>query len=151
MLLGTDLATSPRRILAVDDDPTIQDILRFFLGDAYEVRLATTGAAAILTLRREKIDLVVLDHRLPDRTGLEILPDLKSICPHLPVVMLTGYGSEWICAAAFKLGVADYLQYSLSTHPACFTYCTNPTCESGVRHEKLREPVAVTGYFSDAM
>jgi two-component system response regulator YesN len=110
MLLGTDLSTSPRRILAVDDDSTVQDILRFFLGDAYEVRLATTGAAAILTLRREKIDLVVLDHRLPDCTGLEILPELKSICPHLPVVMLTGYGSEWICAAAFKLGVADYLQ-----------------------------------------
>jgi YesN/AraC family two-component response regulator len=61
-------------------------------------------------LRREPVELVVLDHRLPDRTGLEILTDLRSIRPNLPVVMLTGYGSEWICAAAFRLGVADYLQ-----------------------------------------
>src|SRR5207245_3876980 len=38
----------------------------------------------------------------------------RSIQPILPVVMLTGYGSEWICAAAFKLGVADYLQKPVS-------------------------------------
>jgi len=110
MLLGNGSTTSGRRILAVDDDSTVQDILSFFLGDAYEVRLVTTAADAIVTLRREQVDLVVLDHRLPDRTGLELLPELKSICTHLPVVMLTAYGSEWICAAAFKLGVADYLQ-----------------------------------------
>jgi two-component system response regulator YesN len=107
MLLGSGPTKAPQRVL---DDSTVQDILRFFLGDAYEVRPATTGADAIVKLRREKIDLVVLDHRLPDRTGLELLPELKSIRPHLPVVMLTGYGSEWICAATFKLGVADYLQ-----------------------------------------
>lgn len=101
---------APRRILAVDDDATIQEILTFFLGDAFEVRPAMTGADALAKLRREPIDLVVLDHRLPDRTGLELLIELRSIRPNLPVVMLTGYGSEWICASAFKQGVADYLQ-----------------------------------------
>jgi len=104
------LATTRQRILAVDDDLTVQDVLTFFLGDAYEVSPATTGADALAKLCREPVELVVLDHRLPDRTGLEILTDLRSIRPNLPVIMLTGYGSEWICAAAFKLGVADYLQ-----------------------------------------
>jgi len=100
----------PQRILAVDDDVTVKEVLTFFLGDAYEVRSSATGADALLKLRHEPVELVVLDHRLPDRTGLEILRDLRSIRPNLPVVMLTGYGSEWICAAAFRLGVADYLQ-----------------------------------------
>jgi len=107
---GGGIAKSPKRILSVDDDMTVPEVLTFFLGDAYEVRSSTTGADALQKLRREPVELVVLDHRLPDRTGLDILTDLRSIRPTLPVVMLTGYGSEWICAAAFRLGVVDYLQ-----------------------------------------
>ena len=104
------MAMAPRRILAVDDDVTLHDVLTFFLGKGYDVRPATTGADALAKVRHETVDLVILDHRLPDRTGLDVLAELKSIRPSLPVVMLTGYGSEWICAAAFKLGAADYLQ-----------------------------------------
>ncbi len=107
---GGDKESAPQHILAVDDDVTLQEILTFFLGKAYEVRRAATGADALARVRHEPVDLVVLDYRLPDRTGLEILSELRSIRPSLPVVMLTGYGSEWICAAAFKLGVADYLK-----------------------------------------
>ena len=107
---GAGQEIARQRILAVDDDVTLQEVLTFFLGTAYEVRPATTGADALTRVCHEPIDLVVLDHRLPDRTGLEVLTELRSIRPSLPVVMLTGYGSEWICAAAFKLGVADYLQ-----------------------------------------
>ena len=99
-----------QHILAVDDDVTLQEVLSFFLGKEYEVRSATTGADALARVRHEPLDLVMLDHRLPDRTGLDVLTELRSIRPSLPVVMLTGYGSEWICAAAFKLGVADYLK-----------------------------------------
>ena len=104
------MATAPRRILVVDDDVTVQEVLTSFLGDAYAVTPATSGADALSKLSREPVDLVMLDHRLPDCTGLELLSKLRSIHPNLPVVMLTGYGSEWICAAAFKRGVSDYLQ-----------------------------------------
>jgi two-component system, response regulator YesN len=109
MLLGGHVTTAAQRILTVDDDMTVQEILTLFLGNAYEVTSATTGAAALAKVRSEPIHLVVLDHRLPDRTGLELLPELWSVRPNLPVVMLTGYGSEWICAAAFRLGITDYL------------------------------------------
>src|SRR5215470_5702655 len=107
---ATRMPKAPQRILAVDDDVTLPDVLRFFLGKEYEVRSAMTGADALARVCHEPVDLVMLDHRLPDRTGLEVLAELKSIRPSLPVVMLTGYGSEWVCAAAVKLGVADYLQ-----------------------------------------
>ena len=108
------MAMAPQRLLAVDDDPTLQEILSLFLGNAYEVVPAATGADALAKLCREPVDLVVLDHRLPDLTGLEVLSRLRSIRPNLPVIMLTGYGSEWICATAFKLGVTDYLRKPVS-------------------------------------
>src|SRR6266496_2807123 len=111
---GDSMVTASQQILAIDDDTTVQEILTCFLGDGYRVRCAATGAEALRKLRREPVDLVVLDHRLPGRTGLDILPELRLICPKVPVIMLTGYGSEWICAAAFKLGVADYLQKPVS-------------------------------------
>ena len=107
---GSGMAKAPQHILAADDDVTLQDVLAFFLGKEYKVRAATTGADTIARVCQEPVDLIILDHRLPDRTGLDVLTDLRSIRPNLPVIMLTGYGSEWICAAAFKLGVADYLQ-----------------------------------------
>jgi two-component system, response regulator YesN len=97
-------------ILAVDDDAIIPEIIRFYLGKAYEIEIATTGAEALVKVRCDCPDLVVLDHRLPDRTGLDVLSEMRSLRPSLPVIMLTGYGSEWICASAFKLGVTDYLQ-----------------------------------------
>jgi YesN/AraC family two-component response regulator len=65
-------------------------------------------------VRRDRVDLVMLDQRLPDRTGLDVLIELRAMRPSLPVVMLTGYGSEWVCAEAFKLGATDYLQKPLS-------------------------------------
>jgi len=99
-----------RQILVVDDEAVIPEMISFFLGEAYEIRAATTGAEALVRVRRDRVDLVVLDHRLPDRTGLDVLTELRSIRPFLPVIMLTGYGSEWICASAFKGGVTDYLQ-----------------------------------------
>jgi YesN/AraC family two-component response regulator len=101
-------------VLAVDDDAVIPELLTSFLGETYDVRTATTGADALDRVRRDQIDLVMLDHRLPDRTGLDVLTELRSIRPTLPVVMLTGYGSEWVCAEAFKLGVKDYLQKPVS-------------------------------------
>ena len=103
-----------QQILVVDDEAIIPEMISFFLGKAYEIRAATTGAEALTRVRRDRVDLVVLDHRLPDRTGLDVLTELRSIHPFLPVIMLTGYGSEWICASAFRLGVTDYLQKPVS-------------------------------------
>jgi two-component system, response regulator YesN len=111
---GDSIGIASQHILAIDDDSTVQEILTCFLGDGYRVQGAATGAEALRRLRREPVDLVVLDHRLPGRTGLEILPEVRLIRPKVPVIMLTGYGSEWICAAAFKLGIADYLQKPVS-------------------------------------
>lgn len=96
------------QILLVEDDHAVQEVLTVVFKDAYEVKGATTGAEALAILDQEGVAAVVLDYRLPDCTGLELLNKIKAIQPSLPVVMITGYGSEWICAAALKLGVRDY-------------------------------------------
>ena len=99
----------PRQILLIEDDENVADVLALFLGDAYDVMRARTGAEALTLLRGHPVDLVVLDHRLPDGTGLDFLGEIRGIRPRLPVIMMTGYGSEWLCASAFKLGASDYL------------------------------------------
>ncbi len=93
----------------MDDDSLVREVVTLFLCDAYDISHAATWAEALAVLRREPIALVVLDYRLPDRTGLDVLAELKATRSALPVIMMTGHGSEWICASAFKLGARDYV------------------------------------------
>jgi YesN/AraC family two-component response regulator len=95
-------------ILIVDDDRVVRELMTLALGDTYEVRQAATGGEAIAILHREPVAAVVLDYRLPDRTGFEVLSEIECVQPRVPVIMITGYGSEFICASAFKLGARDY-------------------------------------------
>src|SRR6058998_3514750 len=96
------------QVLLVDDERRLREVVTLFLSDAYDVKQAATGAEAIRIVRREPVAAVVLDYRLPDRSGLEVLIEIRSARPRLPVVMMTGYGSEALCASALRLGVRDY-------------------------------------------
>ena len=96
------------QVLLVDDERRLREVVTLFLSEAYDVRQAATGAEAISILHREPVAAVVLDYRLPDRSGLDLLMEIRSARPRLPVVMMTGYGSEALCASALRLGVRDY-------------------------------------------
>jgi DNA-binding NarL/FixJ family response regulator len=98
-----------RRVLLVEDDDAVRDTLVLFMADVYDVESATTAAQALAVLRREPVAVVILDHRLPDRSGLDTLPEIHSLRPGVPVVMMTGFGSEMLCVSAFRQGVQDYL------------------------------------------
>lgn len=96
------------RILIVDDDHVCRELITLALDDTYDVVHATTAADALRIVDEQVVAAVVLDFRLPDATGLEVLVHVRSARPGVPVIMITGYGSEWVCAAALKLGVWDY-------------------------------------------
>ena len=97
------------KVLLVEDDPNLSEVITLFFRESYEVRRAATGAEAIGTLRREQVAAVLLDYRLPGRlSGLDVLAKVRSTHPRLPVIMLTGYGSELLVASALKLGISDY-------------------------------------------
>src|SRR5262245_43006669 len=98
----------PQQIRLVDDEGGLREVVALFLSDAYDVKQAATGAEALAIVHRDPVVAVVLDYRLPDRSGLEVLTEIRSARPDVPVVMMTGYGSEALCASALKLGVRDY-------------------------------------------
>ncbi|MGH7559575.1 MAG: response regulator [Gemmatimonadales bacterium] len=97
------------RILVIDDDPAMVTLLRSLLdADGYDrIDVAATSDEALE--RSDAADLVLLDHQLPDGTGLDLLPRLLAR-PHAPsVIMVTGEGSEELAAASLRLGADDYV------------------------------------------
>ncbi len=100
----------PARILIVDDEKMIRWSLKASLGEAgYEVEEADEGAAALEAFSREAPDLVILDYRLPDRTGLEVLKSIRALSPDVPVLLLTAHASLAGAVAAVREGAHDYL------------------------------------------
>jgi DNA-binding NtrC family response regulator len=96
-------------ILIVDDEDLIRWSLRDRLArEGYRVLEAATGAEA-LAPQREDVDLVLLDYRLPDADGIEILKTLKERHPELLVILLTAYASVDTAVEAMHLGAYHYI------------------------------------------
>ncbi len=98
------------RILIVDDEPSQREILQGFLAaEGWEVDTAENGTEALNLFRKHPFDLCLVDYRMPDMTGLELLEKLKSQPPEAAVVIITAYGSITSAVEAMKLGAYDYL------------------------------------------
>ena len=99
------------KVLAVDDDPDILDLLEISLEDEFEVIKAATGQAALSSVAKEKPDVIILDYMLPDTTGVEICRQLRSnpLYLHLPILMLTGKGEVEDKVMGLGAGADDYM------------------------------------------
>ena len=101
-------------IVVIDDEALlVRQIGRALASAGHEVRLAQTGAEGLAEARREVPDLVLLDLRLPDTSGLELLEALQELESSLPVVLMTAYGSVHDAVEAMRRGAVDYLQKPL--------------------------------------
>ena len=99
-----------QRVLVVDDDATVSDVVRRYLERAdFEVTLATDGPGALAAAAAHRPDLVVLDLMLPGMDGLEVCRRLRERDPDLPVVMLTALGEEADRVVGLSLGADDYV------------------------------------------
>jgi DNA-binding NarL/FixJ family response regulator len=101
-----------KRILVVDDHAVVRRGLKQILSDSLdvvEVNEAKNGDEAVAQVQKTKHDLVLLDISLPDRTGLDVLKDLKAIRPELPVLMLSIHAEELFAIRALKAGASGYL------------------------------------------
>jgi two-component system response regulator PilR (NtrC family) len=99
-----------RRVLVVDDEPSMRELLGIMLGkEGFEVLAAESRAAAAAVLSRGPVDLVVTDVRLPDGDGIEVLRHVKAASPETVVIVMTAFGSTETAVAALKLGAHDYL------------------------------------------
>jgi two-component system response regulator AtoC len=101
---------SRERILIVEDEKLIRWSIRHRLEEeGFAVLEADSGAAAFAQLQEEEADLVLLDFRLPDTTGLQILERVRHDSPETSAVMMTAFGTVETAVQAMKLGAFDYL------------------------------------------
>ena len=98
------------RLLLIDDEKDFVNILSKRLKRrSIEVKKAFSGAKAIQALRGQEFDVAVLDLKMEDMDGIEVLKMLKIMDPRLAVIMLTGHGSAEAAEQGIKLGAFDYL------------------------------------------
>ncbi|MBN3032802.1 MAG: sigma-54-dependent Fis family transcriptional regulator [Candidatus Saganbacteria bacterium] len=97
------------RILVVDDEKSLRDSMRLLLKDRYDVQLAATGREAIGLIKARPVDLVLLDIRLPEIDGLEVLKIIKGIDDSIEVIMVTAVITVSKAVEALRLGAYDYI------------------------------------------
>lgn len=97
-------------ILVVDDEPAHRTLFADLIR-SLEFRVIEAGSAeeALILLAQQDPQLVLLDVRLPGRSGLQLLGDLKKVRPELPVILVTAYGDVREAVEAMKIGAVDYL------------------------------------------
>ncbi len=99
-----------KRVLVVDDEVVVVNSVRKTLNRrGFIVDEAFSGTVALARILSQKYDLVLLDMRMPDLNGLDLLPKIKKHRPDLPVVMVTGYASIDTAVEAIRRGASEYL------------------------------------------
>jgi two-component system response regulator PilR (NtrC family) len=97
-------------VLVIDDEEVMREILESLLTqDGYRVKLATSGQEGLEIAGREPVDLAIVDVMLPDRSGIDVLDELKKSAPELVVVMITAFASVETAIEAMKRGALDYV------------------------------------------
>jgi DNA-binding NtrC family response regulator len=99
-----------RKILLVDDDPSVRRLLAgYFSENGFLVEEAASFAAALTSFQSVRPDVAVVDFQLPDGTALQLLPKLKELEPLVPIIVLTGFGSMELGVALIKNGAEQCL------------------------------------------
>lgn len=103
-------SAAPIRVLLIDDEVGYVNVLSNRLKKrSFEVGKANSGSEALQRLRQQDFDVAVLDLKMEDMDGIEILKILKKMAPELVVIMLTGHGSAEAAHEGIKEGAYDYL------------------------------------------
>jgi len=112
--LATTHPTQPHnrlRVLFVDDEPSLQEVMRTELPRlGHEVTVCPNGTTALQAIQQNLYDVAILDIRMPDLTGIDVLQRLKQVSPDTEAIMMTGYASEDSMVQAMRLGACDYLR-----------------------------------------
>jgi DNA-binding NtrC family response regulator len=98
-------------VLIIDDEAEIRESLQTLLElEGYEVQAAATGEEGLAKLGEHPFDLVLLDLALPDRNGIELLPDIRALDFQIAIIMITAYGTVEDAVKAMQSGAVNFLQ-----------------------------------------
>jgi DNA-binding NtrC family response regulator len=99
------------KILVVDDDSSIRrtltDILQF---EQYEVDEASDGVEAIVKIKRQRYDVIVMDIKMPKMDGMDAMERIQALSPDTPIIMISGHGNIDTAVEAVKKGAFDFIQ-----------------------------------------
>src|ERR1051325_7845118 len=102
--------TPLERILIVDDDRSIRELLSMHLEErGYEVAVASTGAEGLRLVEETGPSAIILDMRLPDMSGIDLIPELRKRAVETPVLMITAHHDMATTILAMKAGAFDYI------------------------------------------
>ena len=97
-------------ILIVDDEPIVRESIRDWLKDAgYQVVTAASGEEALELVEQQDFGVMVVDIRLPGKTGISVLKEVKALKPEIKSIVITAYSTADLAAEAAKLGAVDFL------------------------------------------
>ncbi|MCB0156050.1 MAG: response regulator transcription factor [Anaerolineae bacterium] len=106
----------PHQVLVVDDENTFRYFLALHLKDAgYGVSEAASGQAALRLIAEKQFEVALVDLRLPDMNGLEVMRQLRQTTPQTSVIILTGYATLDSAIEALRQGAHDYLTKPCNT------------------------------------
>ena len=112
------------RLLLVDDEVGYLEVLsKRLTRRGFEVTTASSGAEAIRAARRWDFDVAVVDLKMEDMDGIEVLKVLKRMVPDLHVIILTGHGSERAAREGIAQGAFDYLIKPVGLDPLIVRIC----------------------------
>ena len=103
-------------ILLIDDDPQAQALIDMALLDAHferNIEVTATAAAGLERIKADQHDIYLVDQRLPDGTGIDLIRAAKDLGTDKPFILMTGYGSGALDEAALREGAADYVEKHL--------------------------------------
>jgi len=101
---------SRRRILVVDDEPTVRESCERIFGErGFDVETAATGKEGLERTRSGYFDCALIDLKMPDLNGMDLVRQTREHRDHMAVLIVTGYGSVDTAAEATRLGVSDYV------------------------------------------
>jgi DNA-binding NtrC family response regulator len=127
-----------RRILIVDDDGAMRQLLEsLFREQGYETGAAESVNAAIEKLRDADFDAVVSDIKMPGRSGIELVGELRRLRPDTPVVLMTAFGSIDSAVEAMRAGAFDYITKPFE--PEAVLFCVERALERRALEEENRD------------
>ena len=98
-----------KRVLVVDDNEVILDILKQFLGRGYTVEVVGNASLALASVVQKTPDAILLDVRMPGVDGLSLLKSLREMGVQTPIFVMTGYDSTQVAMEALEKGATGYL------------------------------------------
>lgn len=100
-----------KKILVIDDEPIVRtSCARILTPEGYDVQSADSGMKGLALMEKEAFRLVLLDLKMPDMDGLEVLEKINAAWPDTKVVMITGYSTAETAVQALRLGACNFIE-----------------------------------------